>query len=75
MSKAKLPHGLKPHKYKVGDILEAQGAQLKVTGLIYHEGEPAYKMRSPHTKGEPWLVGEWALSTCKKVRAKKGKDK
>lgn len=59
------------HRFKIGDVLEMQGARLKVVGLIEHEGDPAYEMVSPFTKGEPWLVGEWHLEGCKKVRALK----
>lgn len=60
------------YRFKVGDVVEAQGARLKVTKLITtSDGRPAYEMVSPHTIGEPWLVGEWALETSRKVRVRK----
>jgi len=63
-----IPAKLK-HRFKVGDVLEAQGARLKIVNLLVtSNGRPAYEMVSPFTKGEPWLVGEWALEFARKVR-------
>lgn len=60
------------YRFKVGDVVEAQGVRLKVTKLIVTpDGRPAYEMRSPFTKGEPWRVGEWALEFARKVRTRK----
>lgn len=60
------------HKFKIGDVVEAQGARLKVVKLFTGpDGLPAYEMVSPFTKGEPWLVSESFLVTAKKVRAQK----
>lgn len=62
----------KTHRFKVGDIVEAQGARLKVTKLISTpDGRPAYEMVSPYTKGDPWLVGEWALEFARKLKRAK----
>lgn len=59
------------YRFKVGDVVSAQGAKLQVVKLIKTpDGRPAYEMISPFTKGEPWLVGEWALEFAKKVRGK-----
>lgn len=58
------------HAYKIGDVLEAQGARLKVIKcLLGPDGLAAYEMVSPFTKGEPWLVSERFLSTARKVRS------
>lgn len=60
------------YRFKVGDVVEAQGARLKVIKQrVTSDGRPAYEMRSPFTTGEPWLVGEWALETARKVRVRK----
>jgi hypothetical protein len=60
------------YRFKVGDVVSAQGATLKVIKqLVTPDGRPAYEMRSPFTTGEPWLVGEWALETARRVRARK----
>jgi hypothetical protein len=59
------------HRFKVGDVVEAQGALLKVIKLfVTRDGRPAYEMVSQYTKGEPWLVSEWALETSRKSRRK-----
>lgn len=64
------------YRFKVGDIVEAQGARLEVIKLIKtSDGRPAYEMISPFTKGEPWLVGEWALEFARKCRSRKRKSK
>jgi hypothetical protein len=60
------------HRFKVGDVVEAQGARLEIKAcIVTQDGRPAYKAVSPFTKGEPWLVGEWALEFARKVRARK----
>jgi hypothetical protein len=57
-------------KYKIGDVFKSQGAQLEVVGLVEHEGQPVYEMRTPHTEGEPWLMSEYWLDSMTKCRMK-----
>jgi hypothetical protein len=62
---------MRTHKYKVGDVLECQGALVKIVGLIVSpKGYPAYEVVSPYTVGEPWLMDEYWLETSKKSRKK-----
>lgn len=56
-------------RFSVGDVVECQGALLKVVKqVVTKDGRPAYDMRSPYTTGACWLVGEWALENAKKSR-------
>jgi hypothetical protein len=58
-------------RFKVNDVVEAQGARLKlIKQVVTQDGRPAYEAISPFAEkgAEPWLVGEWALEFCRKVR-------
>lgn len=60
------------HKYKLGTVLEGQGARLKIVNRFEHEGRPAYDVVSPFGKGEPWAMEEHYLETSRVVRERKG---
>jgi hypothetical protein len=68
---------MEKHKFKVGDKFRAQGAEIEVVGTFLHEGQPAYEVRSPFTKGEPWLMLEHYLDVpwATRIRASKKKVK